>query len=53
MKIDKISFKNDQAWLVVCSDDGNYLGTWHIVDIRFVESLQKEMPNKIKVWKEK
>ena len=53
MKIDKVTFKNNQAWLVVTSDDGNYLGTWHIVDIKFVEELQKEIPNKIKIWKEK
>ena len=49
MKIDKITFKNNQAWLVITSDDGNYLGTWHIVDINFVEVIKKLMPTEISI----
>jgi len=52
MKIDKITFKNHHAWIVVKADDGIYLGTWHIVHTPFVEAIQKEMPNKIKIWRE-
>ena len=44
MKIDKITFKNKQAWVVIRSDNNKYLGTWHIVDTDFVKSLMKEMP---------
>lgn len=53
MKIDKITFKNGQAWVVVRSEDDNYIGTWHIVDCELAKQLQKELPNKIKIWKEK
>jgi len=52
MKIDKITFKNAQAWIVVKSKDGEYIGTWHIVNEDFVEALRNEMPNKIILKKE-
>ena len=48
MKIDKITFKNGQAWIVIKSEDNEYLGTWHIVNPELVETLQKEMPKRIK-----
>lgn len=52
MKIGKITFKNKQAWIVIKSDDGvDYLGTWHCVDVSFVEELQKEMPQEIYFYK--
>ncbi len=41
MEIDKISFKNDQAWIVIKSENGSYLGTWHVVDKALVENLRK------------
>lgn len=47
MKIDKITFKNHQAWIVIKSGDGEYLGTWHCVNTDFVKALQKEMPKEI------
>ncbi len=52
MKIDKITFKNSQAWIVVESDNDEYLGTWHVANSEFVKALQKELPNKIRVWNE-
>ena len=27
MKIDKITFKNEQAWMTIKSEDGEYLGS--------------------------
>ena len=50
MKIDKITFKDNKAWLAVCSDDGQYLGTWHVVNPEFVQVLRNEHPKNIKVW---
>jgi hypothetical protein len=47
MKIDKITFKNNQAWIVIKSEDGEYLGTWHCVSPNFVKALQQEMPKGI------
>ncbi len=47
MKIDKITFKNDQAWLVIRDDDGNYLGTWHIVNSIMVNVIRDTMPTDI------
>lgn len=49
MKIDKITFKNNQAWVVVKNDnyEGKYIGTWHIIDFETVELLRKDMPTEI------
>jgi len=47
MKIDKITFKNNQAWIVIRSKNEDYLGTWHCVHPRFVDLLQKDMPKEI------
>ncbi len=44
MEIDKISFKNNQAWIVVKGDDGTYLGTWHVVDPALVKKIREHMP---------
>jgi len=53
MKIDKITFKNEQAWVVIRSEEDEYLGTWHIVHRPFVKALREEMPEKIKFEKKK
>lgn len=47
MKIDKITFKNNQAWVVIKSHDDDYLGTWHVVDTAFVEYIRKINPKDI------
>ncbi len=48
MKIDKITFKNGQAWVVIRSEfDGEYLGTWHVVSRDMVKLLREEMPTEI------
>ncbi len=52
MKIDKVTFKNKQAWLVIRDENGEYFGTWHIVNLAFVEALRKEMPTKLKFERE-
>jgi len=51
MKIDKITFKNNQAWLSIRSKEGDYLGTWHIVNLELVETLKKETPKEIRFEK--
>jgi hypothetical protein len=45
--IDRITFKDNQAWIVIRSPDGTYLGTWHAMNSAFVEALRKEMPKVI------
>ena len=40
MEIKKATFKNNQAWLSIWSD-GNYMGTWHIVDEALVRMLKE------------
>ena len=49
MRIDKITFKNGQAWVVVKEDEfnGKYIGTWHITNIETVELLREDMPEEI------
>ena len=48
MKIDKITFRNRQAWVVIRSEfDDEYLGTWHVVSPSIVKLLQEEMPTGI------
>ena len=41
MKIRKVTFKNNQAWLSIEDDNGEYLGTWHVVDITLVNVIRK------------
>ena len=50
MKIDKITFKNNTAWLAICSENGEYLGTWHVINPEFVGVLQSQYPKNMKVW---
>lgn len=52
MRIDRLSFRNGQAWIAVYSELGEYLGTWHVVFPEFIRALQAEMPDRIRVWKE-
>ncbi len=47
MKIDKITFKNNQAWVVLKDNDGNYLGTWHVVNIDFVNYIREINPEEM------
>ena len=47
MKIDKITFKNNQAWLVLQDNDGNYLGTWHVINLDFVEYIRTINPKEM------
>ena len=49
MKIDKITFKNNEAWIVLRSDDGEnrYLGTWHTQDEALVKWLREKNPLKL------
>ena len=51
MKIDKISLKNEQAWVTFRTDEGEYIGTLHIVEDRFLEEVKskfEENPRKEK-----
>ena len=50
MKIDKISIRNNQAWLAIKSEDDEHLGTWHVINPGFVRAIQNEIPKRIKVW---
>jgi hypothetical protein len=50
MRINKITFRNNCAWLAIYSKSGEYLGTWHVVNIEFVDVLRNENPNTIRVW---
>jgi len=46
--IDKITFKNDQAWVVMRSQIGeDYIGTWHITNKEFVKFLRESNPKEI------
>lgn len=47
MKIDKITFKDNKAWIVVRAKNGEYLGTWSTVHKEFVEALRTENPKEI------
>ena len=47
MKIDKITFKNNQALVVIRDNSGLYLGTWHVVDSNFVEYIRKINPEEM------
>ena len=48
MKVDKITFKDEQAWIVIRSEEGDYLGTWHTTHPNFVKLLREQNPKKIK-----
>jgi len=50
MKIEKITFKKNKAWLAIYSKDGEYLGIWHIVNSEFANALRNEDPKNIKTW---
>lgn len=50
MKIDKITFKNQYAWLAIYSKDREYLGTWHVINSELVEVLRNEHPKNIRIW---
>tara|TARA_Y100000310_G_scaffold103997_1_gene102324 strand:- start:1230 stop:1382 length:153 start_codon:yes stop_codon:yes gene_type:complete len=41
MKIDKISFKKNQAWLTIKSNEGEYLGVWHVTNPAFVNAIRE------------
>ena len=49
MNIDKITFKNNQAWLVIRSEGGEYLGTWHVTQPEFVNALRESDPKKMMI----
>ena len=40
MKIDKITLKNNQAWVTFKSKEGEYMGTLHLVEDKFVEEVK-------------
>ena len=48
MKIRKATFRNNQAWLSI-EADGEYIGTWHIVNILFVAQLKSQDLDKFKI----
>ena len=50
MRIEKLTFKNHQAWIAIYSNDGEYLGTWHVINPEFVEVLRNESPKNMRVW---
>ena len=41
-KVRETSFGNDQAWLSIEDEEGNYLGTWHIVNRELVNTLKQQ-----------
>lgn len=47
MKVDKITFKNNQAWITVRADDGIYLGVWHVTNPAFVNAIRESDPKEI------
>ena len=50
MKIDKITFKKNHAWLAIYSKEKEYLGTWHVTNPEFVDVLRKEHPKNLIAW---
>ena len=53
IKIDKITFKNNQAWVVLRSEKNDeYLGTWHVNNKEFVNLLQVSLPKSMELNKE-
>jgi len=51
LKIRKITFSNNQAWIVLEDDGKNYCGTWHCKDKRVVDYLRLEDPEFIDMIK--
>ena len=43
MKIDKITLKNEQAWITFTSKDGNYMGTLHLIDENFIDEVKENL----------
>jgi hypothetical protein len=50
MKIDRITFKNNQVWIAIYSDEGEYLGTWHVVHREFADTVRSENPQNLEIW---
>jgi hypothetical protein len=42
MRIDKITLKNNQAWVTFKSDADEYMGTLHLVEDRFLEEVKEQ-----------
>ncbi len=47
MKIDKITFKNEQAWVVIRDHVNEYLGTWHVIQKEAVDYLRQFNPKEL------
>lgn len=47
MKVDKITFKENQAWITIRSEEGEYLGVWHTSNPELVKAIRDKMPKKI------
>ncbi len=43
MEIDKITLKNNQVWVTFISKDGEYMGTLHLVDDKFLEEVKEHL----------
>ena len=43
MKIDKITLKNNQAWITFKSNEDEYMGTLHLVSDEFVDEVKQKM----------
>lgn len=46
MKIDKITLKNNQAWVTFKSKEGEYMGTLHLVEDKFVQEVKDALVEK-------
>ena len=42
MKVRKMSFRNEQAWLSIEDEEGNYLGTFHLTNLELGEKLRQQ-----------
>ena len=49
MKIDKVTFKNNQAWLAIRNDDGEYIGTFHVVNPELVKLIKLDLPEELEL----
>ncbi len=43
MEIDKLTLKNNQAWITFKSKDGEYMGTLHLVSDKFVDEVKRTL----------
>jgi hypothetical protein len=43
MKIDKITYKNKQAWITFVSDKFEHMGTLHLVSDEYVDEVKNKM----------